>query len=177
MNSLSRPMPSRRAQASSAGAEMDAAHDPGTPPLRSRHKARELALLAMYQCDISGDGMQRAVGQLCEDNADGRADLDYFQKVASGAWSRLEELDRWIAVGAKNWSLARISTIDRNILRQGIYELLAEPDLPVPVVIHEAIELSKRYGGDGSGSFVNGVMDNVAGQIRGTRRSATGGAE
>ncbi|MBF0125812.1 MAG: transcription antitermination factor NusB [Magnetococcales bacterium] len=145
--------------------------DPGS----SRHKARELTLLALYQCDISGDGIHRAVGQLCEDNAGGRADLDYFQKVAAGAWSRLEELDGWITLGAKNWSLARISTIDRNILRQGIYELLAEPELPIQVVINEAIELSKRYGGDGSGSFVNGVMDCVASQIRGPEAVQGGG--
>ncbi|MBF0213293.1 MAG: transcription antitermination factor NusB [Magnetococcales bacterium] len=147
------------------------------PPVRSRHKARELTLLALYQCDITGDGIHRAVGQLCEDNADGRADLDYFQKVAAGAWSRLDELDHWITLGAKNWSLSRISTIDRNILRQGIYELLAEPDLPIQVVIHEAIELSKRYGGDGSGSFVNGVMDNVANKIRGSGLVPVGGVE
>ncbi|MBF0627730.1 MAG: transcription antitermination factor NusB [Magnetococcales bacterium] len=154
-------------------------HDPGTTgmvPGLSRHKARELTLLALYQCDITGDGIHRAVGQLCEDNADGRADLDYFQKVAAGAWSRLDELDHWITLGAKNWSLSRISTIDRNILRQGIYELLAEPDLPIQVVINEAIELSKRYGGDGSGSFVNGVMDNVANQIRGAGEALEGGA-
>ncbi|MBF0271166.1 MAG: transcription antitermination factor NusB [Magnetococcales bacterium] len=149
----------------------------GALPVRSRHKARELTLLALYQCDISGDGIHRAVGQLCEDNADGRADLEYFQKVAAGAWSRLDELDHWITRGAKNWSLSRISTIDRNILRQGIYELLAEPDLPIQVVIHEAIELSKRYGGDGSGSFVNGVMDNVANQIRGPGALPEGGAK
>ncbi|MBF0262230.1 MAG: transcription antitermination factor NusB [Magnetococcales bacterium] len=141
----------------------------------SRHKARELTLQALYQCDITGDGIHRAVVQLCEDNADGRADLDYFQKVAAGTWSRLEELDHWISLGANNWSLARISTIDRNILRQGIYELLAEPELPVPVVIHEAIELSKRYGGDGSGAFVNGVMDNVASRIRAARAQSEGG--
>lgn len=133
----------------------------------SRHKARELALQALYQSDISGDGIGRAVGELCEENANGRADLDYFRKVASGTWDRLEELDSWIARAVNNWSPSRLSTIDRNILRQGIYELLAEPDLPIPVVINEAIQLSKRYGGDGSGSFINGVMDRLARQIRG----------
>ncbi|MEO5345691.1 MAG: transcription antitermination factor NusB [Magnetococcus sp. YQC-9] len=149
----------------------------GTGTGRSRHKARELTLQALYQCDITGDGIHLAVLQLCEDNADGHADLDYFQKVAAGAWSRLAELDHWISLGASNWSLSRISTIDRNILRQGIYELLAEPELPVQVVIHEAIELSKRYGEDGSGAFVNGVMDNLASRIRSGQVQAKGGAQ
>ncbi len=135
----------------------------------SRHKARELALQALYQSDISGDGISRAVGELCEENANGRADLDYFRKVAAGTWSRLDELDNWIAQAANNWSPKRISTIDRNILRQGIYELLAMPELPIQVVINEAIELSKRYGGDGSRSFINGIMDRLAGEIRGTK--------
>lgn len=132
----------------------------------SRHKARELTLQALYQSDISGDGIHLAVSQLCEENAGGHADLAYFKKVASGAWSRLKELDVWISKGATHWALHRISTIDRNILRQGVYELLCEPELPINVVINEAIELSKRYGGEGSRPFVNGVMDRLAGQIR-----------
>ena len=132
----------------------------------SRHKARELSLQALYQSDISGDSIHHAVDQLCEENAGGKADLIYFQRVASGTWSRLAELDAWISKASLNWSLQRISTIDRNILRQGIYELLAEPELPIQVVINEAIELSKRYGGDGSRPFINGVMDRLASQIR-----------
>lgn len=147
-------------------------HRAGTRPPRrkrlgcSRHKARELTLQALYQSDISGDSIHRAVDQLCEENAGGQADLVYFQKVAAGTWSRLAELDDWISKASVNWSLKRISTIDRNILRQGIYELLAEPDLPIQVVINEAIELSKRYGGDGSRPFINGIMDSLATQIR-----------
>ncbi|MBF0462319.1 MAG: transcription antitermination factor NusB [Magnetococcales bacterium] len=132
----------------------------------SRHKARELTLQALYQSEISGDGIHRAVDQLCEENASGQADLLYFKTIASGTWQRRAELDEWIAKAAINWSLQRISTIDLSILRQGVYELLAEPDLPIRVVINEAIELSKRYGGDGSRTFVNGVMDRLASQIR-----------
>ncbi len=132
----------------------------------NRHKARELILQALYQSDISGDHIEDAVEQLCQENAGGRADLLYFKRIASGTWNRLDELDQWITKAAINWSTDRISTIDRNILRQGVYELLAEPDLPARVIINEAIELSKRYGGKGSRSFVNGVMDRLASQIR-----------
>ncbi|MEO5338966.1 MAG: transcription antitermination factor NusB [Magnetococcus sp. MYC-9] len=138
----------------------------------SRHKARELTLQALYQSEISGDGIHRAVDQLCEENAGGQADLLYFKTVAAGTWNRRAELDAWIAKAAINWSLQRISTIDLNILRQGVYELLAEPELPIQVVINEAIELSKRYGGNGSRLFVNGVMDRLASQIRPGRMEA-----
>ncbi|WP_130471285.1 transcription antitermination factor NusB [Candidatus Magnetaquicoccus inordinatus] len=132
----------------------------------SRHKARELTLQALYQSEISGDGIGRAIEQLCEENGGGHADLDYFKRLASGAWQRREELDGWIAKAAANWSVQRLATIDLSILRQGAYELLAERELPVRVVINEAIELSKRYGGDGSRSFINGVMDRLAALLR-----------
>jgi transcription antitermination protein NusB len=132
----------------------------------NRHKARELILQALYQSDISGDDIEHAVEQLFNDNKGSKADMVYFKRVALGVWSRLAEVDQWIAKGSTNWSTERIATIDRNIIRLGVYELLAEPDLPARVVINEAIELSKRFGGKGSGSFINGVMDSLASQIR-----------
>ncbi|MBF0445924.1 MAG: transcription antitermination factor NusB, partial [Magnetococcales bacterium] len=116
----------------------------------NRHKARELTLQALYQSDISGDDISNAVEQLCLENRGGRADLVYFKRIAKGAWSRLAELDQLIADAAINWTTQRIATIDRNILRQGVYELLAETDLPERVIINEAIELSKKFGGKGS---------------------------
>ena len=132
----------------------------------NRHKARELILQALYQSDISGDDIQNAVQQLCTENSGGRADLVYFKRISVGLWSRLKELDEWIEKTAINWTTQRISTIDRSILRLGIYELLAEEDLPSRVIINEAIELSKRFGGKGSRSFVNGMMDRLASEIR-----------
>jgi transcription antitermination protein NusB len=132
----------------------------------NRHKARELILQALYQSDISGEGVDLAVQQLSKENTGGRADMVYFKRITEGTWSRVAELDQWIGRASTNWATDRISTIDRNILRLGIYELLAEPDLPARVIINEAIELSKRYGGKGSRAFVNGVMDSLAGKIR-----------
>ncbi len=132
----------------------------------NRHKARELILQALYQSDISGDDIGNAIEQIRNEHKGGRADMVYFKRIALGVWSRLEEVDQWITKGSTNWSTERIATIDRNILRLGVYELLAEADLPARVVINEAIELSKRYGGKGSRSFINGVMDGLASQIR-----------
>jgi transcription antitermination factor NusB len=132
----------------------------------NRHKARELTLQALYQSDICGDDIKKAVDQLCLENRGGRADLVYFKRIAKGTWGRIAEIDQLIADAAINWTTQRIATIDRNILRQGVYELLAEAELPSRVIINEAIELSKRYGGKGSKSFVNGVMDRLASEIR-----------
>ncbi|MBF0147604.1 MAG: transcription antitermination factor NusB [Magnetococcales bacterium] len=131
-----------------------------------RHKARELTLQALYQSDITGEDVQYAVEQLCEENHGGHVDLDYFQKIASGTWKRIEELDQMISRVADNWSVQRIATIDRNVLRQAVFELLTEPGLDVGVIINEAVILSKRYGDKKSGAFVNGVLDRLAREIR-----------
>lgn len=128
-----------------------------------RHLARELVLQALYQSEITGDTVSAAVIQLVEDPAtEERADMAYFRRVAAEVWQRREELDGWISQLAVNWALDRVSVIERNILRLGIYELLWEREIPPRVIINEAIELAKRFGGDSSFRFVNGIMDQVA---------------
>ncbi|MBF0177502.1 MAG: transcription antitermination factor NusB [Magnetococcales bacterium] len=135
----------------------------------NRRKARELTVQALYQSDLSGDDVHQAVEQLCESAADDHIDLEYFRRVAVGVRVRLSELDAWIQGATQNWSPERISVVDRNVLRLGIYELLAEHTVPRKVVINECIELSKKYGGEGSGRFVNGILDHAALRIRGER--------
>lgn len=137
----------------------------GAPPV-GRHKARELTLQALYQSDITGERVDRAVEQLSEENQGGRVDLDYFRKIAFGTFCRMEELDQMISRAADNWSVGRIATIDRAVLRQAVYELLTEPGLDVGVIINEAVILSKRYGDKKSGAFVNGVLDRLAREVR-----------
>lgn len=131
-----------------------------------RHKARELSLQALYQSDITGENIRLAVEQLSEENHSGHVDLTYFHKIASGTWNRIEALDQMISRAADNWSMQRIAAIDRNVLRQAVYELLMEPSLDVGIIINEAVILSKRYGDKKSGGFVNGVLDRLAREIR-----------
>ncbi|MBF0623356.1 MAG: transcription antitermination factor NusB [Magnetococcales bacterium] len=130
-----------------------------------RRKARELTVQALYQSELAGVAVEEAVEQLCQDAGE-RADLDYFRRLAGGIARRLPELDGWIDTAVQKWTPERISIVDRNVMRLGIYELLAEPDVPRNVAINEAIELSKRFGGEGSGRFVNGILDQVAAQVR-----------
>ncbi|MEO5369300.1 MAG: transcription antitermination factor NusB [Magnetococcus sp. DMHC-1] len=144
---------------------------PGNVRGGNRRKARELAVQALYQSDLSGDDIHQAVNQLCEDTVDSHVDLEYFRRVAIGVHARLPELNGWIERAAQNWSPERLSIVDRNILRLGIYELLVEQAVPRKVVINESIELSKKFGGDGSGRFVNGILDHAAMHIRGERDS------
>jgi N utilization substance protein B len=87
--------------------------------------------------------------------------LGFARELARGAWDRRERADALIRASAARWSLERMQAVDRNILRLGAYELLETPETPPAVVIDEAIELAKLFGGADSPAFVNGVLDTL----------------
>nr|CRH07795.1 antitermination factor [N utilization substance protein B homolog] [Candidatus Magnetococcus massalia] len=133
------------------------------PAKRSgRQKARELTLQALYGCEVAGDTAEQAIAHMADDPHAEGVDMDYFATLTLGIYTQREKLDEWILRAKANWPLDRVSIVDRNILRLGIFELLEQIDVPERVVFNESIELSKRYGGEESSRFVNGVMDKVA---------------
>lgn len=85
--------------------------------------------------------------------------LGFARTLARGAWTRRKTLDHKLARTAAHWSVARMTPVDRNILRMGLYELLDHPETPPQVVINEAVELARRFGDVNSPAFVNGVLD------------------
>jgi N utilization substance protein B len=89
----------------------------------------------------------------------------FAQALVGKAVERAGEIDDLIASASKNWRIDRMSRVDRNILRLGACELLAFRDVPVKVVINEAVELAKRFGTAESSAFVNGVLDRIAGAV------------
>ena len=93
---------------------------------------------------------------------------DQTVALVVGVGERMEDLDPVIAAHSHGWSLARMPAIDRNVLRLGAYELADRPDVPVAVVIDEAVELAKRFSTDDSGRFVNGVLSALAPVLRST---------
>ena len=86
----------------------------------------------------------------------------FARDLVNGAVERAPEIDELITSASKNWRIDRMSRVDRNILRLGACELLAFHDVPVKVVINEAVELAKRFGTAESSAFVNGVLDRIA---------------
>jgi transcription antitermination protein NusB len=86
----------------------------------------------------------------------------FANSLIDGVRKEQRELDKQIADALEHWSVKRLSRIDHNILRIAVYELLHMPDVPARVTIDEAIELAKTYGDEGSGRFVNGVIDHIA---------------
>jgi N utilization substance protein B len=99
--------------------------------------------------------------------------VDFARTLAQDTWAQRGVLDEKLAQTAAHWTVARMTPVDRNILRLGLYELLEHPETPPQVVINEAIELARRFGDADSPAFVNGVLDAVRRQ----QTPATGSSE
>ena len=87
-------------------------------------------------------------------------------ELVAGVEAHGPELDHAIAAKAKGWALERMPVLDLNVLRIATYELRARPDVPVAVILDEAVKLAKRFSTDDSGKFVNGVLAALAGELR-----------
>ncbi|EOR23345.1 transcription antitermination factor NusB [Cytobacillus oceanisediminis] len=124
-----------------------------------RRTAREKALQALFQIDISDIDKEIAIEHVLE----GEKSDSYLTKLVDGVLSHQVSIDETIKQYLENWSLERIANVDRNILRLAAYEMMygQADDVPVNVAIDEAVEIAKLYGDDQSGRFVNGVLSKI----------------
>jgi len=133
-----------------------------------RRQARAYALQILYARDVdAGTDVGSALAQW---DADFELELEpaareYAQALLAAAVERAPAVDELIVQASKNWRLERMSRVDRNILRLGAVELAAFADVPVKVVINEAVELAKRFGTAESSAFINGILDRIAGVL------------
>jgi len=125
-----------------------------------RRIAREKALQALYQIDISGTEPAEAIEFVLENQ---KADL-FLQNLVEGTLKNLQEIDQEISKYLENWSIDRLSKVDVNILRLAIYEMKFSVDVPENVAINEAIEVAKKFGDDKSGKFINRILSKVKGE-------------
>ena len=132
-----------------------------------RTKARECAFQMLYQWEITGLEMEKVIESFWSVRRTTSPTRAMADRLATGARSRVEEIDSAIAEAASNWRLDRIAPVDRTILRLGTFELIGEPDTPSAVVLDEAVELAKRFGEGASPAFVNGVLDAIRRRVRG----------
>ena len=88
----------------------------------------------------------------------------FAELIVRGVAEHQKKIDRCIKKTAANWSLNRLTPVDRSILRAAVFELLHCPDIPYKVTLNEAIEMGKKFGSEKSGAFINGVLDHVAAQ-------------
>jgi N utilization substance protein B len=135
-----------------------------------RTKARERALQALYQIDVAAEGIDDALGRFWKSfEPVEREVMDLAEALVRGVAEHRRGIDDTIERISTNWRLDRMAKVDRNVLRLAVYELL-RTDVPVKVVINEAIELGKKFGSESSGAFVNGVLDRVAAELPAERR-------
>ena len=138
--------------------------------MANRHLSRSIVLQSLFEWDLNALE-KKAVQELLERNvtefAPNKTDLPFMEKLLDGVMAKQPELDLIIEKAAPEWPIDRISPVDRNILRLGLYELLFADrgEVPAKVAINEAIELAKQFGGDNSSRFVNGVLGAVYKEI------------
>ena len=136
--------------------------------MKRRSKARALALQILYAWEMrDGEGL-REVGESQLTGSEAGAETQvYARRLLAALDERRVEIDALLAESTTHWELHRLSVVDRNVLRLAACELLAFPEIPFRVVIDEAVNLARRYGGDDSPRFVNGVLDALRVRLQG----------
>jgi N utilization substance protein B len=134
----------------------------------SRRKGREAALRILYFMDVAEVSDTQAIkhywGHLA-DAPEPSEEQDFANQIVRGYAEHRDEVDGLIRSSSHHWRLERMPIVDRNVLRVSIVELQRMTDIPKRVTLNEAVELAKRFGSEGSGSFVNGVLDRIATEL------------
>lgn len=133
--------------------------------LAARSRARRRALQALYAWQIGGSRMHAVIEQFRHEQDMEVADLEYFEDLLNGIERHVADLDEAIKPYVDR-DVEQIDPIERAALRLATYELKYRPDVPYRVIINEAIEVTKRFGADHGHSYVNGVLDKLAGVLR-----------
>ena len=130
----------------------------GVKGIMKRRTAREKALQALFQIDISNSEPQAAIDHVLE----GEASDEYLSRLVLGVVEQKAEIDNLISGNLEKWSIDRLATVDRNLLRIAAYEMkFLRNEVPENVILDEAIEIAKIYGDDQSSKFINGVLSKV----------------
>jgi N utilization substance protein B len=128
----------------------------------TRHKARIIALQALYEVDSVGRRPEKVVERLLAEAGLSANNSELVRELVSGTIKNREEIDRNIRKHAPAWPVDQIAIIDRNILRLAIFEILFDNKVPIKVAVSEAVELAKTFGSENSSRFVNGVLGAVS---------------
>lgn len=120
---------------------------------------------ALYARELSGDDVGHVIQTLLQPKFDG-ATLRFAERLFLRTLDAAQEADALIEAHARNWDINRLALLDRMLLRLAITEMLHFEDIPPKVSINEAIEVAKRYSTEQSGTFINGILDAVLGELR-----------
>ena len=138
----------------------------------TRRSSREAALQFLYQEDFTlgpdqqpGFDLEERFEDFCILFQVNKKARSYALELLQGVTSSLETIDNVISEAAANWRLPRIAATDRNLMRIAVYEMMSRSDVPPQVAINEAVEIAKRFAGEDSPKFVNGILDAVRAKI------------
>jgi N utilization substance protein B len=130
-----------------------------------RHRARELAMQGIYQWRVTGGDEAQIEKQIHAEKNIGRYDKELFSRLLCGALGRHADIETLISSHLDR-PLAELSPVEFAILLLGTFELSQSPEVPYKVVINEAVELAKTFGGTDGHKYVNGVLDKLVPQLR-----------
>lgn len=146
--------------------------------MANRHLSRSVVLQSLFEWDFRGrvvGSAKEIVARNVKEFAPGMGDFSFIEELMTSILGKQGDLDQVIEKAAPDWPIDKISVVDRNILRLGLYELLFadREQVPAKVAINEAIELAKTFGGENSGKFVNGVLGSVYKELGEPGKDAT----
>ena len=139
--------------------------------MASRHLARSIAMQSLYEWDFYSK-KKGSLEEITERNirefGPGLQDTSFVKDLVKGVVSNLDKIDKILEKAAPEWPIEQITIVDRNVLRLGLFELLFgnKEEVPPKVAINESIELAKKFGGESSGKFINGVLGTVYKQMQ-----------
>jgi len=125
--------------------------------MMNRHAAREKALQILFQLDMNVKHPEQAI----KDHPESLEADDYLKDLVEGVAGHKNTIDQTIAEHLEKWSIDRIASVEKTVLRIAVYEFSYRDDIPENVAIDEAVELANSYGDEKSGKFVNGVLANI----------------
>jgi N utilization substance protein B len=129
--------------------------------LGTRRRGRESALQVLYQIDVTQRSAEEALSFFWDNFTFDEESRAFCESLVRGVMKHCDEINDLVEGYAEHWKMARMTWIDRNILRMAIYELLYCQDIPPKVTINEAVDLGKKFGSEDSGAFINGILDRI----------------
>jgi len=131
----------------------------------TRRQARELAMQALFYMDIQKDASEEMLELFCGCFCPSKKSRPFLTKLVSGVLGTKDQIDALVERFSQNWKIDRMSSVDRNVMRIAVYEMLYCDDIPPKVSINEAVDIGKKFGTQDSGAFINGIMDSIRGEL------------
>lgn len=127
----------------------------------TRRQSRELAMQALFFMDVNQSISKEMLECFCNNFNPPDKVRPFFLELVRGVMSALPKIDAIIERFSKNWRMNRMSSVDRNIMRIAVYEIICCSEIPSKVSINEAIDIGKKFGTEESGAFINGIIDSI----------------